>query len=110
MDRQLRKLMRQTVYARAVESYSDGGNEVLGEARAIPAYVEAHIENVQGGGGMERKLMTLVICELPITESDRVYLPGVDQTDDHAGQRPDRVVSFPDMFRDDTVDHYEVWL
>jgi hypothetical protein len=110
MDPEVRKRLRQTITVRSSTSYTDAGNEVLGVARSIPCYIETHVENVTGPGGTERKWMTLVITELAVDEHDRVYLPGEDATDDHAGARPDRVVAFTDPIVDNAVDHYEVWL
>jgi hypothetical protein len=110
MDPEVRKRLRQTITVRSSTSYTDAGNEVLGEPRSIPAHIETHVENVTGPGGTERRWMTLVITELAVDEHERVYLPGEDVTDAHAGARPDRVVALPDPFVDDAIDHYEVWL
>lgn len=110
MDPAVRERLRQRIHVRHIESYSESGTEVLGEPREVACYIETHVETLTGPGGTERKLATLVITEAVVGEDERVYLPGVDESDASLGQRPDKVVSYPDPFVDDAVDHYEVWL
>ena len=116
MDAQLKKQLAQTIYIASPASVDAFGQITYDPPVATPARVEnfgAVTSGSRGGAievedGEEKSTKMLIITETAITIMDRVWLPGVDQTNAALARRPLSVLALPD--EKGAIDHYETRL
>lgn len=110
MEPCLRALLTSVVTIKSVTSYSESGNEVLGVARELRAYVERSTEIVRHpSGGTERQTKTVLVTEIPISPDDRIWLEGEDSNDPTFSRRASEVTVMKHPVTG-LIDHYEVML
>jgi len=106
MDPALKVMLTQTINVAQVASYSASGTEVLGSPAQVAAYVEISEQIIPTNNGSEEKTTHLVITENEITIDDRIWLPGLDPSNDADSRQPKLVGVFNTV--DGAIDHYEV--
>lgn len=108
MDASLKTLLNSTITVKSVVGYTDGGSELLGEARSIKAYIEQNTEiRKNPNGADERRTRTLIVTEDAISVDDRIWLEGLDSSNVVFSKRPMGVVVFKHPITA-LIDHYEV--
>lgn len=101
----------QVVNVRRPSGESNGGNQTLGAAIPITAYVEQRTSIVGHSGGTQTSVQTWVVTEDVLTQDDRFWLQGADPLDLDLGKRPvGDIQVFMDPYDPSVVDHYEVQL
>ena len=113
MDAQLKKQLAQTIHIASPASVDAFGQITYDPPVAIAARVEdlGSVKSGASGGaievedGEEKSSKTLIITETAIDIMDRVWLPGVDQSDADLARRPLSVLALPD--EKGAIDHYE---
>ena len=113
MDAQLKKQLAQTIYIASPASVDAFGQITYDPPVAVAARVENQSSITSGsrGGaievedGEEKSSKTLIITETAIDIMDRVWLPGVDQSDAALARRPLSVLALPN--EKGAIDHYE---
>ena len=108
MDAQLKKQLAQTIYIASPASVDAFGQITYDPPVAIPARVENDSSVKDDADGEENASNMLIITEAAITIMDRVWLPGVDETDATVARRPLSVLALPD--EKGAIDHYETRL
>lgn len=116
MDPQLRAQLAETIYVASPSTVDTYGQIAYGAPVAVKARVEfkRSVESGGRGGVLEARegeqagTSTFVITESAITITDRIWLPGDDQTDATLARRPLAVLRLPN--ERGAVDHYETKL
>lgn len=108
MDPQLRTQLAETIYVASPSTVDTYGQIAYGAPVAVKARVEYRPKVGSNTDGEERESDTFVITESAITITDRIWLPGDDQTDATLARRPLAVLRLPD--ERGAVDHYETKL
>lgn len=108
MDACLKALLTQTINVRPVTAFSPGGQETLGAAVPIPAYVELKRGTAPAPGGTEVAVTHMIITEVAVGLDQRVWLPGDSPADLKLGKRPMNVMAYKDEAGN--PDHFEVTL
>lgn len=109
MDPQLRASCAQTCYVASPTAVDEFGRMTYSAPTALTARVEnTAAVMVMGLSGEEAQSSVLLITATAISQEDRIWLPGVDQTDATLARRPYSVTPYPD--EDGTIHHYEVRL
>ena len=108
MDAQLKKQLAQTIYIASPASVDAFGQITYDPPVAIAARVENDSNVKDDADGEEKASNMLVITETAIDIMDRVWLPGVDQSDAALARRPLSVLALPD--EKGAIDHYETRL
>lgn len=108
MDVQLRRSLDQTVYKAGAASISSQGDITYASPTSLSARVEAFEQNVDTKDGRAVKTTHLIVCETAIDKADRVWLPGVDQTNSALAREVLSAASFTDG--KGAIDHYEVYV
>ncbi len=106
MDPCLKAMLTQTVNVKTPIDY-DGPNEVLGDVRAIAAQVQQKRSVGGAPGGTELTFDTVIFTEAEITVDDRIWLPGLDPTNEDFSRQAKSVFAVPDPEKPSTISHYE---
>lgn len=105
MDPQLKLQLRQTIYVATAASRNNFGDPAYGTPTAVLARVETDTQEMETPDAEKRQTRWVIITESQINMSDRIWLPGVDQTQGSLGREPRQVDELFDEFGN--VDHYE---
>lgn len=105
MDAQLRLQLQQTIYVATASSRNNFGDPVYGVPTAVKARVETDTQEMETPDAEKRQTRWVIITESQINMSDRIWLPGVDQTNSALGREPRQVDQLVDELG--VVDHFE---
>lgn len=108
LDPALRAQFQQTIYVASVTSVSNYGDPSYGAPVARKARVVQRPRRTTNATGEEIVTTFLLACEQEIKATDRVWLPGVDQTNLSLSLEP-KTVAIGVNERGQTT-HYEVGL
>lgn len=108
MDAQLKKQLAQTIYIASPASVDAFGQITYDPPVAIAARVENDSSIKNDADGEEKASNMLIITETAIDIMDRIWLPGVDQSDAALARRPLSVLALPN--EKGAIDHYEARL
>jgi hypothetical protein len=106
LDPQLRAQLRQTIYVATATGSTSYGEQTFGAPVAALARVEPKDEETESDTGREDQSRWLIITEATITELDRIWLPGANQTDATQARRPRKVYKAIGEFGE--FWHYEI--
>lgn len=110
MESCLKSMLTSTITVKSVTGYSEYGDETLGNARSVKAYVEQRVEVVKHpSGGEERRVKTVIVTEEAISVDDRIWMEGADTSSPTFSRRPESVIAYKHPVTA-LVDHYEVTL
>lgn len=105
MDPQLKAQCRQTIYVATEAARSSFGDPSFNAAAAVRCRCEPDDEASKVTDGEQRITRYRIVTESKINTSDRVWLPGDDQTNATLGRTPLKVQECPG--ETGAIDHYE---
>ena len=85
--------LNQTIYVARQSGVDAYGRSSYGAPFAVKARVERETRLVLSPSGQEHQANDKIACLVELTPTDRVWLPGVDQTDDTESKRPILITS-----------------
>jgi hypothetical protein len=102
--------MLQTVYIAHQSSVAASGQPTWGSPSAFPARVEdmQRVEDGPGGKTIMTRSWVLLDSSAAIVQGDRLWLPGVDQTNGNLARRVNEITALPAIPPATGIDHYEV--
>lgn len=103
IDPQIKAQLAQTIYVATAASAPDSAGDPTWAAAASRA---ARVENKRTMNGEELFSDTLIIVENSIGPSDRIWLPGIDQTDNTLARAPKAIYTRVDELG--ATSHFEV--
>lgn len=110
LSSQMASKQLQTIYRASRSSRGASTKPTFGAPAAMSVYVEPSTREVPSGidGSTTVLSNTLILSESEIKREDRIWLPGVDQTNGELAE----VVKWVDPITDfdGTVSHYEVYV
>jgi hypothetical protein len=91
LDPQLAAQLAETVYVAAASTVDSAGDYGYGAPAARAARVVDVASDSEGPDGTSEATDVVLIVQAEVLESDKVWLPGVDQTDAALARRPKRI-------------------
>jgi hypothetical protein len=91
MDPQLKAQLAETVYIAVASGVDSAGDYSYGAPVARSARVVDVAADSEGPDGTNEASDAVLIVEAEVFESDRVWLPGVNQADATLARRPKRI-------------------
>lgn len=111
MDAELRKMLVTTITRKAVTARTPTGDETLGAAVVIPAFIEMKKRYMQrAGGGFDMAIYPFIVTEAEVKMSDRLWLAGDSSSDVSKSRRPTSVNVRYEPENPLVVSHYEIEL
>tara|TARA_Y100001938_G_scaffold138943_1_gene205139 strand:- start:136 stop:462 length:327 start_codon:yes stop_codon:yes gene_type:complete len=88
MDPQLKSQLRETIYVATASSVDAAGDATFAAAASRLARVVNVSDTIEQADGTKLKTTVAIITEAEIPMNARVWLPGVDQTDNSLSRVP----------------------
>ncbi len=105
---ELKDLLNETINVATPSTRGNDGSITYNAAASRSAYVERKDGEVMSVTGEMLKASHWIVVEASVGMSDRIWLPGDDETDATLARRPLSVEAFTDD--EGTTHHYEVML
>lgn len=110
MDPTIAATLSATVYIARQNGVSASGQPTWGSPTAYPARVEQieRLEHTSQGQQLMTRNWVLMNSDAVVAKDDRIWLPGVDQTNAALARRVYEVAALPGVPPATTTDHFEV--